>query len=92
MAWVKRDVPGLAKRMSCLNMGVFVAAWRFGTVTAPNLVEGMGEGEEWVLRMPCDSERKLPFVDPKSDTGCFVRALVGVEPGMSVLGECKMLS
>jgi hypothetical protein len=89
ITYVKSAYPGLAAKMSELNMGVFMQAWRF----TPSLMapQRMDDGVH-VLRLPCNPDTPIPFVDPTNDTGPFVRALLAVEPGIQLYGATTLMS
>lgn len=76
--YMKSTYPVLASKMSELNMGVFFQAWKFVPMTAPRR---MDDGVH-VLTIPCDPNTPVPFVNPRNDTGPFVRALLSLEPGI----------
>lgn len=89
ITYIKATYPGLAGKMSELNMGVFFQAWRF----VPQLVAPRKtDGDEFALYMPCDPDTPVPFVDPTNDTGPFVRALLAMPPGIQLYGETALIS
>ena len=88
VTYVKVTHPGLAAKMSELNMGVFMQAWRF----TPDLLAPQLDRDTFVLRVPCNPEKPIPFVEPCTDTGPLVRALLAVAPGIQLYGETEMMS
>ena len=88
MEYVKSTHPALAAKMSELNMGVFYPAWKLAPATAPRRTESGVH----VLRLPCDPTTPIPFVDPRTDTGPLVRALLASEPGAQLYGETALVS
>lgn len=45
-----------------------------------------------VLTIPCNPNTPIPFVDPRNDTGPFVRALLTLKPGIQLYGETALIS
>lgn len=88
ISYVKSTYPDLAMKMSELNMGVFFQAWRFAPITAPRRMDGGVH----VLTIPCNPNTPIPLVDPRNDTGPFVRALLTLEPGIQLYGETALIS
>ncbi|KAI9702657.1 MAG: hypothetical protein M1820_006163 [Bogoriella megaspora] len=80
----------LASKMSTVQMGVFYTSWKFEF----NALHGPQKMEDGLYKMvtPCDPNAPVPLVDPRRDTGPFVRALLEVAPGVNLLGETSMLS
>ncbi|KAI9648877.1 hypothetical protein NHQ30_003518 [Ciborinia camelliae] len=89
VTYVKDTYPKLAAKMSQLNMGVFMTAWRF----TPSLMapQKMDDGV-YALRLPCNPKMPIPFVDAGNDTGPFVRALLAVEPGIQLYGAVTLMN
>ena len=85
---IKLKHPKLATKMSELNMGVFFQSWRFVPISAPRRMDGGVH----VLTMPCNPNTPIPFVDPRNDTGPFVRALLTLKPGVQLYGETALIS
>lgn len=88
ISYLKSTYPDLAAKMSELNMGVFLQAWKFAPITAP---QRMDDGVH-VLTLPCNPNTPIPFVDPSNDTGPFVRALLTLDPGVQLYGETALIS
>ena len=86
--YIKSRYPDLATKMSELNMGVFFQSWRFVPLIAPRTMDGGVH----VLTIPCNPNTPIPFVDPRNDTGPFVRALLTLEPGIQLYGETALIS
>ncbi|KAK4553122.1 hypothetical protein LTR86_009849 [Recurvomyces mirabilis] len=86
--YIKTVHPGLARKMSELNMGAFFRAWRFAPIFAPN----RRDDGTFVLALPCNPNTPIPFVDPANDTGPFVRALLSLQPGVQLYGESEMMT
>jgi len=86
---IKESHPDLASKMSELNMGVFFQSWKM----LPHVMvpQKMDDGV-YVLRMPCDPDKPVPFVDPNNDTGLFVKALLEMKPGVQLYGETSLTS
>lgn len=79
---------GLVGKMSELNMGVFFHSWQFVGLIGPR----KGDDGVYVLTLPCKGETPCPLVDPRTDTGPFVRALLELEPGVQLYGETWLRS
>ncbi|KAM3080324.1 hypothetical protein ACMFMG_005285 [Clarireedia jacksonii] len=89
ISYIKSKHPALAAKMSELNMGVFMTAWRFTpSLMAPQKME---DGVH-VLRLPCNPDTPIPFVDASNDTGPFVRALLALKPGIQLYGAVTLMS
>ncbi|PQE31142.1 hypothetical protein CJF32_00008506 [Rutstroemia sp. NJR-2017a WRK4] len=89
ISYIKSTHPALAAKMSELNMGVFMTAWRFTpSLMAPQKME---DGVH-VLRLPCNPDTPIPFVDAGNDTGPFVRTLLALEPGVHLYGAVTLMS
>ncbi|KAH7316939.1 hypothetical protein B0I35DRAFT_451737 [Stachybotrys elegans] len=73
--------PQFAKKMSTLQMGLFITNWKWGQAAVP--WEKLADGS-MVLRIPGNGDVPIPLVVP-SDTGKFVKALVQLPPGKSVI-------
>ncbi|KAK4506862.1 hypothetical protein PRZ48_000595 [Zasmidium cellare] len=88
ISYVNEQYPGLAAKMSGLNMGVFFYSWKIVNLIGPRKnADGVH-----VLTLPCKGENPCPLVDPRNDTGPFVRALLQVEPGVQLYGETSLRS
>lgn len=89
ITYVKSKYPELAAKMSELNMGIFFQSWRL----VPALMgPTKADDGSYVLKMPSDPNTPIPFVDPTTDTGPFVRALLAVKPGIQLYGETALIS
>lgn len=88
ISYLRSTYPDLAAKMSELNMGVFMQSWKFVPITAPRR---MDDGVH-VLTLPCNPKTPIPFVDPTTDTGPFVRALLTLDPGVQLYGETALIS
>jgi hypothetical protein len=67
--------PDLAKRMSMLQLGHYVANWKWG----PMAPQKQADGSFLTLR-PNSAETRFQFVVTEKDTGSFTRALVEFLP------------
>ncbi|UKZ48012.1 hypothetical protein TrVGV298_002248 [Trichoderma virens] len=73
--------PSLAKRMSILQMGLFITNWKWGQASVP--WERRSDGS-MVLRVPGSGDVPIPLVVP-SDAGHFVKALTQVPAGKNLI-------
>jgi len=89
VTYVKSIHPDLAAKMSELNMGVFMQSWKF--IPSMMVPQRMDDGVHR-LRLPCNPNTLIPFVDPTNDTGPFVRALLALQPGVQLYGAAEMMS
>jgi hypothetical protein len=86
--YVHATHPGLAAKMSTVQIGNYADNWKKIGVTAPRKSpEGV---YEWVNA--CAGSSLIPWVDTRADTGKFVRALVKAGPGVDMLGISQMVS
>lgn len=88
ITYVETEYAGLAGKMSELNMGVFFHSWQIVSLIGPRRME---DGVH-VLTLPSRGERPSPLVDPRMDTGPFVRALLELKPGVQLYGETSLIS
>lgn len=88
MDLIKNKYPELAKRMSALQMGHYVTNWKAVPAMAPNRQpDGI-----YLTRRPFSGDLQMPFVVPDKDTGAFVKALLDVPPGKTLVGVSEMMS
>ncbi|KFY18087.1 hypothetical protein V492_00157 [Pseudogymnoascus sp. VKM F-4246] len=74
--------PQLAKKMSILQMGLYVTNWKWGQASVP--WEKRADGS-MVLRIPGNGDVPIPLVVP-SDAGNFVKALTKLPAGTNLIG------
>lgn len=87
VTYINKEYPVLAAKMSGLNMGVFFYSWKIVSLIGPRLwTDGFH-----VLQLPCKGDKPCPLIDPRNDTGPFVRALLQVEPGTQLYGETSLI-
>ncbi|KAL7904116.1 hypothetical protein GGI35DRAFT_490824 [Trichoderma velutinum] len=79
--YIHNIYPNLAKKMSILQMGLFVTNWRWGQAAVP--WEKRSDGS-MVLRVPGSGDVPIPLVVP-SDAGHFVKALTQVPAGKNLI-------
>lgn len=85
---IKSQFPELAKRMSYLEMGHYVTNWKAVPAMAP-LRQPDGT---YLTKRPFSGDLQMPFVVPDRDTGAFVKALVDVSPGKTLIGVSEMMT
>ncbi|KFY46697.1 hypothetical protein V494_00361 [Pseudogymnoascus sp. VKM F-4513 (FW-928)] len=74
--------PQLVKKMSILQMGLYVTNWKWGQASVP--WEKRADGS-MVLRIPGNDDVPIPLVVP-SDAGNFVKALTKLPAGTNLIG------
>ncbi|TVY52925.1 NmrA-like family domain-containing protein, partial [Lachnellula suecica] len=79
--YINETYPKLAKKLSILQMGLFVTNWRWGQVAVP---WGKQPDGSIVLRIPGSEDVPIPLVLPK-DTGYYVWALNNLPVGTNML-------
>ncbi|RFU81652.1 nadp-binding [Trichoderma arundinaceum] len=79
--YIHRVHPNLAKKMSLLQLGLYITNWKWGPASIP--WEKQPDGS-MILRMPGSGDVPIPLVVP-SDTGYFVRALTQVSAGKNLI-------
>ncbi|KAM0445309.1 hypothetical protein ACHAPV_008383 [Trichoderma viride] len=85
---IKSQFPELAKRMSALQMGHYVTNWQAVPAMAPlRQPDGM-----YLTKRPFSGDVQVPFVVPDRDTGAFVKALLDVSPGKTLVGVSEMMT
>ncbi|MBE7182287.1 MAG: NmrA family NAD(P)-binding protein [Terriglobus roseus] len=86
---IRSAMPGLAARMSCVQIGHYVTNWKGFDVMAP---KRQPDGSYLVLK-PEPAETQVPFVCTQRDTGAFVKALVlDLPPGKTLLGVSEFMT
>jgi len=85
--YINEQIPELAKKMSLLQMGLFLTNWKWGQAAVP--WEKRPDGS-FVLKIPGSGNVPIPLVVP-SDAGNFVRALIKVPPGKNLLAFSALL-
>ncbi|KAK0763282.1 hypothetical protein N5P37_004269 [Trichoderma harzianum] len=88
MDLIKRQCPELTKCMSALQMGHYVTNWKAVPAMAPN----RQPGGTYLTRRPFSGDLQMPFVVPDKDTGAFVKALLDVPPGKTLIGVSEMMT
>ncbi|PNP47845.1 hypothetical protein TGAMA5MH_00897 [Trichoderma gamsii] len=79
--YIHNEYPTLAKKMSILQMGLFITNWKWGQAAVP--WEKRSDGS-MVLRVPGSGDVPVPLVVP-SDAGYFVKALTQVPAGKNLI-------
>ncbi|EHK39351.1 hypothetical protein TRIATDRAFT_48067 [Trichoderma atroviride IMI 206040] len=88
MDLIQSQFPELAKRMSALQMGHYVTNWQAVRAMAPlRQPDGM-----YLTKRPFSADVQMPFVVPGRDTGAFVKALLDVSPGKTLVGVSEMMT
>lgn len=54
-------------------------------------MQKMSDGT-YKMSLPCNPNTPVPLVDPRHDTGLFVRALLQVGPGINLYAETALIS
>lgn len=80
--------PGVAARMSTLQIGHYVTNWRQLARLAP---ERQADGSFFMSR-PTSAKFRMPFIVTERDTGAFVKALVDLPPGKDLLGVSEWMT
>ncbi|OBT90381.1 hypothetical protein VE02_00770 [Pseudogymnoascus sp. 03VT05] len=80
--------PHLAKKMSILQMGLYVTNWKWGQASVP--WEKRADGS-MILRIPGNGDVPTPLVVP-FDTGHFVKALTKLPAGTNLMAFCDRLT
>jgi hypothetical protein len=88
MDLIKSQFPELAKRMSALQMGHYVTNWQAVSAMAP---QRQADGI-YLTKRPFSGDMQMPFVVPDRDTGAFVKALLDVSPGKTLVGVSEMMT
>jgi uncharacterized protein YbjT (DUF2867 family) len=88
MDMIKNQFPELAKRMSALQMGHYVTNWQAVAAMAP---KRQSDGI-FLTKRPFSGNLQVPFVVPDRDTGAFVKALLDVSPGKTLVGVSEMMT
>ncbi|KAK4631798.1 NmrA-like family domain-containing protein 1 [Fulvia fulva] len=79
MTYIESNYPQLHAKYSGLDLGIFYQSWKwFVPIIAPQ----KGGHGVFVLRRPGNGEKPVPMVNPRTDTGPYVRALLQKEPGV----------
>ncbi|KAL6691593.1 NAD(P)-binding protein [Trichoderma pleuroticola] len=85
---IKSQCPELAKRMSALQMGHYVTNWKAVPAMAPK----RQPDEVYLTKRPFSGDLQVPFVVPGKDTGAFVKALLDVPPGRTLVGVSETMT
>lgn len=80
--------PGVAARMSTLQVGHYVTNWRQLARLAP---ERQADGS-FVMSRPTSASFRMPFIVAQRDTGAFVKALVDMPPGKDLMGVSEWMT
>ncbi|EME47063.1 hypothetical protein DOTSEDRAFT_69137 [Dothistroma septosporum NZE10] len=79
ITYMKDKYPELVSKYSGLNLGIFYQSWKwFVPIIAPQ----KDANGVYVLRRPGNGENAVPMLNPRTDTGAYVRALLQMEPGV----------
>ncbi|KAF2466083.1 NAD(P)-binding protein [Lindgomyces ingoldianus] len=80
--YVRKYLPDLAKKMSCLQIGEYMTNWnKTVSLGQKKLPDG-----SFVLRKPHSGDAPIPMMWVERDAGKFVKALVDSPPGQTMLG------
>ncbi|KAF2797542.1 NAD(P)-binding protein [Melanomma pulvis-pyrius CBS 109.77] len=80
--YIKKNLPGLAKKTSYLQIGEYVTNWNKQiSLGQKQLPDG-----SFLLRKPHSGDAKIPMIWVERDTGKFVKALIIAPPGKTLLG------
>ena len=82
-----RAKPELQGKASFLQVGLFLSNF----AAPPMLPQKQGDGSFVIALASVNPEKLMPFVDPPSDTGRFVQALVEAPAGKTLLGTGQEL-
>ncbi|KAF2015460.1 NAD(P)-binding protein [Aaosphaeria arxii CBS 175.79] len=80
--YLREKHPSVTEKTSFLQMGMFAGNWKAFVGGAPQ----KQEDGSYQLGYPLGGDVKFPMVDPRADTGVFVKALVEVAPGKNLVG------
>jgi hypothetical protein len=86
--YIKEEHPNLAKKTSTVQLGWYADNWK----TLRSSVPQRAEDGVYELRTYAKSDVVVPWVDARSDTGKFVRALVHTAPGKTLLGVSQLIT
>jgi len=86
--YIRNQLPALCKKMSILQMGLFIDNWRWGQAAVPWSKQ---EDGSFLLKVPGNGDIPIPLVIP-GDAGYYVRAITQVGAGKNVLAFSKRLT
>jgi hypothetical protein len=85
---IEMRFPELAARMDLIAIGYYVTNWQNFRAMAP---QKQSDGS-YTIERTFSADNKVPFIYTHKDTGPFVRALVGIEPGKRVNAHSEELT
>ncbi|KAI9717640.1 MAG: hypothetical protein M1812_004585 [Candelaria pacifica] len=86
--FVRAQVKALSGKMSVLIVGDYATNWRMVKMRRPL----KQEDGSFMIMAPGDGDKPVPMVVTRKDTGYFVRALIQLPPGKTLLGYGMMIS